>query len=621
MTTEQALLILQKTIADDLRHTDYDRVVELAEWYHKVITGKDINTLLRRFVRREDPVMFEQRELMTVAITPAVSETLVTPFYRVGRLENVRKQLTYPDGQSGADKKLEELNNRIAAFWGKESLDKYLATRFIQLGSTDPNAWLAVEFSAFDGRYEKARPYPTEFSAKEAIHFEIINNETQWLIVRKAHVVEKNKIKKPGFRYLMYLPNDVLVYTPYYDDAEFTTEQVKPNAAFTETGIEFWLNQGQKYTLTQYQPKGGMVQAMRVGYKLDMETNGRTFVNPFHAAKPYFEKSIKAVSELDLSVALHVHPQKIQRVEPCPGEGFLTCNSGKDPNGGTCQACGGTGKKTVVSTTAQDIIEVDFPKSNALKGDVVALNDIVTYVNGTPIDVLKFLDDYIDKLEIKAIKAVYNSDVISKTTIAQTATERIENKDEMYNTLQPFAEHFSTVWKHVVRLIAAFTDNGEGLNLVHEFPADFKLKTVNELLGDLKHAQDSGASAFVIQEIEKDIASKLYVDDETQFRKYKVKTRFTPFIGKEVEDIKWIFETGRATKEEEILWTHSDTIFDELENEVPGFFLFTYDKQWLQIKRKVEEIQAKLPKEAIAIPFRNTDSEDLETLNLNTVVA
>jgi len=51
-------------------HPHYKRTVELAELYSKLISGKDIDTLLKQFVRREDDKLFEQRVNLTQATTP-----------------------------------------------------------------------------------------------------------------------------------------------------------------------------------------------------------------------------------------------------------------------------------------------------------------------------------------------------------------------------------------------------------------------------------------------------------------------------------------------------------------------------------------------------------------------
>lgn len=598
ITIEQALPILQHTINKDIRHQDYKRVTELATLYRQLITGEDANKLLRQYVPNEEAHMFKQRELLTVAITPAVSETLMNPFYRVGRLDNAKRIISYPDAEVKADTKIAEINDRINSFWGQEALDKYLATRNTQLAFLDPNAWVAVEFDGFNPNREKAKPYPKEFTSEQAINFSIRNNETEWVIFRNPISQNIDGATYDGYQYIMYLPNEHIQFSEILGPQQQTNQLSGASMVNGET----WQSDGQKrYNVMFFHPKGGEVQAFRTGYKLDLQTNGRTFVNPFHAALPYFMKTIKTVSEMDLTMTIHAFKQKIIRANPCPGTEHEPCNNGETLNGGLCTVCKGTGSKSV-HTTTQDVIEVPFPTNK--DQNPVKLDDIVYYVP-LQVELLEFQKKYIDDLEAKAIRTVFNSEILTKTTVAQTATERITSKDEMYNTLHPFAEYFSTCWKKTVRLIAAFTDNLPGLTLIHEFPSDFKLKTVTELLEDLKQAHDSDAPAFVIQEISKDIAAKMYADDETAFMKFIVKSRFTPFLGKTSEDIKFILDTGRARIEDQILWTHSDTIFDDLENEVPGFFMFTYEKQWSHILKKIATITASLPKDTVALDFRD----------------
>lgn len=601
ISIQAALLILQRTIKENLQHKDFQRVCDLAVLYKQLITGKDAAKLLIQFVRREDKALFDQRVAITQFVTPAVCESIMNPFYRVGRLDNVKKIIEYPEKNKAAEVKLAELNNRLSSFWGKESLDKYLATRFVQLSFTDPNAWIVTEFDSFDSNYEKAKPYPIEFSAEQAVNFSIKNNETEWLIIKKP-VSEKGK---NGFQFIMYLQNDVIQFS---EDLTFIGNQ---NEGFNS---EFWYDgNGKRYLVDIFKPNGGEVQAVRVGYKRDLETDARTFVNPFHAALPYFMKSIKAVSELDLTTSMHAFPQKLQYVEKCEGEINDSCTRGKNMNGDQCGQCKGSGI-SFIATSAQDAITLPMPKKGEL--NPLKLDDILVY-KSPPVELLKFQDEYAEKLESKAIRAVFNSDILLKTSVAQTATERIDNKDEMYNTIQPFTENFSTVWKKKARLTAAFIDNLEGLRLVHEFPADFKFKTVAELVADLAAASESGAPAFLIQAINKDIAAKTFADDDLAFQKFLVKTRFTPFLGKTSEEIRFILTSNMAMPEDQVLWSHNDSIFDELENEIEGFFMFTYEKQWPLIEEKIKNILAKLPSDDLAIDFKGalpgSEGDEIDT--------
>ena len=87
---------------------------------------------------------------------------------------------------------------------------------------------------------------------------------------------------------------------------------------------EEWLkssgfNQCMDYAFLQKIQKSNLefIPAFRVGYLRDDATDGRTFVSPIDSAIPYFRKSLKAVSELDLSITLHTFPQKIQQHDFC----------------------------------------------------------------------------------------------------------------------------------------------------------------------------------------------------------------------------------------------------------------------------------------------------------------
>lgn len=609
ITVEQALLILQDTIKYKRRHRDYERTVSVANLLYKLTTGDGIETLLKQYTRRENDTEFKQRVDLTQQITPSVAESIKTAFYRLGRLDNIKRALFY-EGDNGT--KQEALEEVLSKFWGNEHLEKYLATRMVDLNFSDPNAFVLVDFEEFDYRNEKASPYPYEISSAEAINYEYKNNILSWLICHTTKQVQNpaTGAKRKQEQYYMYTPDFVLTATQvvdssdtiayYYDSME---EGLKPLKDFNVWGENFagWFRNGtdknfDRFSLEVYQHNAGRVQAEKVGYKLDQQTNGRTFVSPMHAAIPYFMKMVKAVSELDLSVSLHVFPQKAVFELPCPGsfvEGKQhVCMSGVDNFGKTCGRCKGTGVLT--HRSAQDMMVYPLPPK-AEKNDIVPLKDRQHYYE-LPIHIVQWLDQYVDKLTDKAIKAVYNSDILEKPRFGETATAVIETKEEMYNTLFPFAEKYSSIYRSLTYISAVFTDLADNLKIIYEFPSDFKLKTEAEMLSDLKNAKDSGASAFMVQEIEKDIAKKRFADDETAYKKYLTKTMFTPFMGKSENYIMALFMSSDVRTEDKVLYNYNDTIFDELEMERPGFFDLNYIQQLPIVNEKVKKIIDQLPK-------------------------
>jgi len=99
---------------------------------------------------------------------------------------------------------------------------------------------------------------------------------------------------------------------------------------------------------------------------------------------------IKSKSELDLTIALHVFPQKFQYVPQCSA---TDCNGGYKPDGSVCGKCKGTGYE--VHTTAQDAIYLALPRRGH-QDELLDLKQLVNYVY-PPVDLVQFMDEYVDK--------------------------------------------------------------------------------------------------------------------------------------------------------------------------------------------------------------------------------
>lgn len=603
ITPEQALTLLQDTIKHKRRHADYTRVTELASLYHKLISGEGADSLLQRFIRRESDTEFSQRVNLTQHITPSIAEAIMTPFYRLGRLDNIKRGLLY-DGDNGT--RAEALEDVLKGFWGNEHLERYLSTRLVDLNFTDPNAFVLVDFEEFDYRREKAQPYPYEISSTEAINYSYKNNKLEWLICHTIKDEENPETgrKRKQERYYLYTDDFVISAIQNVDTSEATAyyydaleQGIKPLKDFEVWGgndYTTWENTGKRYDFQLFRHKAGMVQAVRVGYKLDQVTNGRTYVSPMQPAVPYFMELVKSVSELQLSVSLHVFPKLSIYEEACPGltidNTYHACNKGSDTlTGQQCKKCGGSG--ILVHRSSQDIKVYPKPKH---KEDVIPLADLEHY-HTIPIHIVQWLGEYVDKLKLNAYRAVYNSDIIGKPQFGETATKVIEAKEEMTNALFPFAEKYSSIYRYLVSLAASFTDMLQGLEIIFEFPSDYKLKTEAEMLLDLQNAKNSGASAFLIQQIELDIARKRFADDEQGFKKYVTKTQFTPFLGKSEAYITALFMSNDVRPEDKVLYNYVDTIFDELEVEQPGFFDLAPNQQTPIVMAKVKTILEQLP--------------------------
>ncbi len=595
LDTEKGFKKLFTTIAlgEKGYHQDYKRVVALANKYENLITGDNVGELLKRFTPRENETQFAQRVRLTQLVTPAISEKIMQPFYKVSRIDNVSKLISFEsDNTETIEEKVKVVEKSLKEFYGDETLEDYMESRLVELVFTDPNSFIIIEFEDFDNETKKAKPFPYEVSSREAINYKYINNVLEYLVVKKDinyTVLQKDEtvLKEAGFEYRLYL-NDTVIKLVQIDpninsfiEAErFNTELlIGDDIPNIKIGTDV-------FSIVIAEPLGGEVQAIRVGYKRDITTKGRTYLSPLHPAVGRMMKTVKSISELDLTTTLHTFPQKLQYVQSCKGEESDVCRDGYNRKQEQCKACNGSG--VVIHTSAADAITLPLPKD---KEEMLDLDKLLIY-KAPPVDLIKWQDEYVEKLERKSLTDVFVSESLNQITKTQTATEKELDMESIYDTLLPFANKYSAIYRKIVKMVSIFTDN-ENAIIIHAFPKDFKLKTEKALLEDLKAAKEADAPTFLKTEIENDIAVKVYADNPHKMRQYEVKQQHIPFSGKTPEEITISINMGLTTKFDKILYANFDSIITEIDQEEikegNDFYLKPYDERVEIIKEKVED--------------------------------
>jgi len=591
LNKEQAKSVVFNTVAKQLRHPDYKRTVYLADLYNKIITGKNVDSLLLQFNPRENAVAFEQRKRITKVITPAIASSVLKPFYKVPRTDRLVKKIIPKNKKN--QKVVAEIQRKLDLFYGSDNeeggLDFWLKNRFVELSFIDPNTFVVIEFDEFDPRENTPNAYPFEVNAEMAINFEIENNNVDWLIAREFIQYVKTtsgtgkNLKKEfadGEKLTIYCGAFSMVFR------EVSKEKITRNNDLGEDEVAFQIGE-RWFALTEYDTKMEDWQMFRIGYVRDLETNSRTYVSPLHPGLCYFEKSIKSVSEFDLTNAGHVFPQKFAFVSPCPGyvdeeKVDHQCMKGRSRDGGICKACNGSG--AYVHKSAQDLITFPLPES---KDDFIPLSEMMAYFS-PPIELLKFQDEQIDKYEPKIHQAVFNSTVLVQKTVVATATEKDQDMDSVYDTLTPFANKSSAVYLNIANAIALLLGYSDIVTFVHRYPSDFKMKTRQALYNEIKTINDSGAPSFVKESVEDDLANQVFIDDPEALIQYTVKKKFLPFRGKTEEQIAFALSSTLTTDDKKILYVNFEDIMGEAERQDQSFYLQTFDKQ----KAKVDEIVA-----------------------------
>jgi hypothetical protein len=624
MDITQARQIIEENIKYNYRHADYQHTVDLAYKYFKLITGKNIDTLLARFNPRESAELFEQRKRLTIAITPEIIGSIIKPFRKVARTTPLvqRREPLKDQADAVATDITEIMDDRVKNFYGSDAgndgLDYFLETRFTDLSFTDPNAWIVVEFDPFDPINEKAKPRPWEVPAANAYNFKIRNNMTEWLLVGETIMMMKpGTEKKPeyekGTKYTLY--GDMV--SAVYEQTLLKREQVKGDYD------DYVKIESNFYIVREFDINVGRVPAFRVGYVRDIETAGRTFVAPFHDAMPTLDKSIKVVSEYDLSHCLHVFPQKVARLQKaCPGTSTDRCIDGKTIEGTTCSVCKGTGESPF-HRTAQDVITVEMPE-NIKQDGYIPLNDYVHYVE-LPTALLEFQKKVVDEFTPKAHQAIFNSTALVQKSVQsggqqpaeKTAFEVDSDMDSVYDTLYPFAKKYSAAWMGIVDLIATMTDFAGRLSIVHRFPTKFSLKTKDQLFSEYQAAQSASLPSFVTESLSDELAETLYMDDPEDLIKYRVKKRHFPFVGKTQDEIGIMLSSSEVLKETKILFNYFERIFTDIEamysKKGSDFYILAYEEQKQEIDSQVEAIKVKLAEEMpVMVPFNQLPGDGVD---------
>lgn len=609
MLLNDAQELSQTMIATRRQNPNYNRVCYLALQYKALKTGENAQILLKQFIKREDDEAFGQRLNLTILITPAVTSALEKPFNKVSWNKKVKKDFDFK-----TDLRNKTVEKMRESFYGRKKsknkgLDYWLKVRYPALQFVDPNAWLVIEWDSPETQADVIKPRPFEVLSHNAWDWDVENEDTKWLWVhqdigfnkltrtagvRKAERVQAGVFEtKAGDKWTLYDEDYTLVYT------EIDPEYLQSIGYVKAENETFWKDPVTKKTFSfkTFTPNLSFAPAFRVGYLKDPETNGQTFVNGWHDAMPYLMKSVKTVSEMDLTMSLHAFPQKMQYVQKCPGRADLKkeCLSGKTPTGETCSACKGSGVK--IHTSAQDALFFPFPDAGTTNNELLDLEKLLVY-RAPPVDLLTFQNTYIDGLVNACSRAVFGQTQLTKVTGGKsqgiapvTATEANDNIQGVYDALNPFTEKVSDTWIEIINIfgILASTPITEEVEITCVFPLNPNIKSMSELLTDLNLAITSGAPAFLIDQINNDIADILYEGDDVAEAMYWTKHQFFPFNGQTPDEIALAVASTYVSKFTKVLYSNFEAIFADIAMENVGFWFLTVDKQWPIVEAMVEE--------------------------------
>lgn len=533
------------------RHPWHTRTVDLAKQYRALATGDGLDSLLRQYVERESEEAFKQRVKYTQHICTSVVGNLASTLTKVPR-SNYQRILLSTDTATA-----EGLEATISTFYAGGSLDDYVKTRWLEMNTTDPNAWVVVEFEPFDNTKQRAAPYPFEVSSANAVDFTLENGVVSSLTAQsKVAFPPKDGQERSGTRFTAYLANQTVTLT------ELPPEEASALSGWKDKTYNgnYFRAGSTVYRLDFPVPhNAGFVPACRVGFSRDLYTDGHTYVAPYHNAIPLILKSIKVNSELDLTMGKSAFPFRLEYAPPCDAPG---CISGYLADGSECGTCNGSGHKKTV-TSAQERFVLPLPKA---KADVFDLDNLLIF-KSPPVEILEFQRKYIDDLTAACKAAMFNSDIFTKQQVSDTATGKRIDLESVYDTLFSCALGMGAFWKFLVTACATFTEQAKGLNAELRFSKDFKLKGLNDLLLDLESANRSGVSPDVRRSIQADINRLIFSEAPRELAKTTIKERFNPFSGFTEDMVQVALSDPYVPEPYKLRYLMLGVLFDEIEAE------------------------------------------------------
>lgn len=556
------------------RHRHYDYTVKMAKLYKQIMTGDDQAELIVSYKLRETPEQKKQRIHITNSRTQYVGNKVMSVFDEIKRVDDIVDEIKWKEKD---DERLMKIHDRMSSFYNQQPLKKYLYESIQHFMFYDPNAFIVVEMRKDE--QEDVFTYPLEVTSEEAVNYEYKFGNLEYLVARHEITIKQEADvngkfkgdKNKGSRYLLYAP-DVsidLKQIGKYDDIPDGYEQIMITVDTHKL----------TFAIKEYDTKSKVNPAIQVGYIRDPETKRETFVSPLHPAMKIIMDLINTKSEYDLSKALHGFIQKYAYAMDCDfnreeAGRRVSCHQGTLNTGGECPNCKGTG--LILHKTVQDVVLIKAPDG---REEHIPLEQMVHYVE-IPDYIIEGQKNDIKDLERDVSLAIFNANAFDRSEVAVTATEKRLDLRSVYNVLSDYGDQYAEIYKHCVHLTAIhLMMDDEGFQVNFQFPSDFGLETISELIAQRKMASEASLPNHIIQCIDIKIMSKQCQDSPEEVAWQKSIEIHRPFRDKNSDELMFVLSSLPESDTLKRLYYNYEEVIAHIRFANPDFYKYPYDQQ------------------------------------------
>lgn len=526
-------------VLNGFTHKDYNHVVKNAHFYRQIVTGIDYGALIVNYKPRESDKQKIQRVRISMNRTKCVAGKVKGFFKRTFRADKLVFEVKHEDTA-----KSDEIRPFVDSYGNDgQSLLKWSEYSALFYNNLDPNAlyWVRhsrqtvdnVQVDSFEPIIFTSRQVKIRTIKKGLIVDCVCElSETVRYVIKSTNKLTSKTIKilytftLKGLELSIELNKEVLDNSNFYDqftdeNGQFKGEKEKHNditylVIFEESEID-------------------VLPVSRMGYNLDDETEGRTYVPFWDNASEEYKILANDGSVFDVSKNLHGFPMKFEYYTPCNfvdsvGSGKI-CKDGKlFPGGADCNTCNGTGK--IVHISAQDVVEVRMPTEDMPQ--MVKPSDMAAYVK-QPTESLEMQKTLVDEATQKITECVFGVDLSHQQTVQATATQISNYYDTAQDTLFEFTIAPTRIFKFTVQTMAKYLEI-EGVEVALVYTNEYNLESEEVLILNLKTAKDAAAPPVIIDSITDRIIEKQNRNNSSFLALHKAINRFKPFgdVGKEL---------------------------------------------------------------------------------------
>lgn len=594
--------ILKSHITTGERWDGYKRTKEVAEFWNKIISGKNHDEILLSLKPNEKSDQKQQKLRIYNSRTKSVTNKIINQIKEVYRSDNIFNEIYFSEKKDDNTAKVKSIQEFLKNFSGKKSVRKWLRERYLRLNIVDPNAFIVTNFvnAGSDIGF-----YPIEVRSKDVLSRQYLNGVLQYLAFEEKtveKVVADGKTKTvPAFKYWIFGHDWAILYhkCPVGGTGIGRSVEITPHVEST------YNDEAVKYTwyYSEYQIEAQQVPAACVGYIPDPENDDQTFQSILYPAEELYKELIWKKCLYDIHMVLHGIAQKFAFVPACNYDDGIgnKCNKGTLTNGHECEQCHGTGQLPF-HTSEQDIITITLPADGK---ELFDLSKMIHY-QVLPIEVIKLTKDDLNEAERAIPLAIFNRSIIDKGDLvkAETATKIRDDYNSTNNVLYDFGLADADFYKGMVTQIAIYSNNWrDDLVIDYSYPNDFNLESVSDLFAQSKEAIGANTPAIVRSKINGKIISKLCIDNKSAIHNYETREYWRPFTDNHSVTLVPEFDKSRILhiyfdqifrNLEEVMYTNTDTkgITQDEPKELP-FSSLPRDKQREFIDSQVDDFLKK----------------------------